>query len=275
MIRTRNGNHFGHQSADYGRYFTLGGGSLTLGVMKLQALLMCRSQPALRVLAAALDEVGIEGEVCPATQQAMELIARNHYAALILDLELPGSDVVLRMARLAPLRKRPVIFAMIGAMTNVASAFQYGANFVLYKPLAQEQVIRSLRAGRGFMHADRRRSDRHAVEAFAYIGFRNFPTHPALVLDVNEGGISIQASAPLPAEPSVDLRFLLPGTNTAVEGTAEIAWVEENGRAGLIFSHLRPAGRRQLDNWLRKRSGAATHQAPAPAASQKRAAAAH
>ena len=44
---------------------------------------------------------------------------------------------------------------MVSAFTPVGGAFQSGVNFVLYKPLAYEQVARSLRAGQGFMKPTR------------------------------------------------------------------------------------------------------------------------
>jgi CheY-like chemotaxis protein len=220
--------------------------------MRLNALLLCRDQQSLRTLAAALEDVEIEQEVCLSAPQAMEMLVQGHYSALVLDFDVPGATQVARMARLAPPQQRPVIFAMIGAMTAVGGTFQAGANFVLYKPLVFEQVTRSLRAGRGFMKADRRKSPRHKLETLVYLEFGTSAI-PALVLDLSEHGLALQAPEPLPTAPEVPLHFVLPGTTNTVQGTGEMVWADDGGRAGMLFAELTPASRKHLKLWLHKR----------------------
>ena len=221
--------------------------------MAFNALLMCREQPALRVLGTALDEVAMEQEVCVSAPEALDLTVVRHYSALVLDFDLPGAATVARMARMAPSHRRPGIFAMIGASTEIAETFQSGANFIFYKPLAFEQIVRCLRAGRGFMRPDRRRSPRQRVEWLVYLQF-GIAALPAMVLDLNQGGIALQAPEPLPPVQRVPLRFVLPGTESMVEGTGEVIWADDSGRAGILFSRLTPASRKYLKQWFAKRA---------------------
>ena len=132
--------------------------------MKLQALTLCRNQQAQLRLAKGLAEFDIRQQCCPSAQEALELMARGSYSALLLDFDIPGALQLAKLARLGPLDKRPVVFAMIGASTDIGSTFQAGANFVLYKPLDDDQLKRSLRAARGFMRSERRRAKRHQAE---------------------------------------------------------------------------------------------------------------
>jgi CheY-like chemotaxis protein len=219
--------------------------------MKQNALLMCRNQPSLRILAAAFQGIQIEPEVCLSAADAMELLVKGHYSALVLDFDLPGAAQVARMAHMISADRRPVLFVMIGAMTPVGGAFQAGANFVLYKPLEAEQVIRSLRAARGFLNPDRRRSPRHPVQALVYLRF-NVGEVPTLMLDVSEQGLALQAPEPLPQVQEVPLRFVLPGTTHCVEATGQVIWSNDDGRAGMFFSRLTPASRKYLKDWLNK-----------------------
>jgi CheY-like chemotaxis protein len=219
--------------------------------MKLNVLLMCRNQTSLRILATAFTGVGIEPEVCLAAPDAMELLVNGHYSALVLDFDLPGALQVARMARIISPSRRPVIFTMIGAMTAVGGAFQAGANFVLYKPLEAEQVSRSLRAAKGFLNSDRRRSPRLPVQALVHLRF-DVGELPALMLDVSEQGLALQAPEPLPRAQEVPLRFVLPGTTHSVEASGQIIWSSEDGRAGMFFSRLTAASRRHLKDWLQK-----------------------
>lgn len=219
--------------------------------MKLNALLMCREHEAMQVLVSALEELGIDEEVCVSGPQAMELLALGHYSTLVVDFDLPGAAQVVKMARLSPSQRRPVVFAMIDALTDIGSTFQAGANFVLYKPLLLEQVSRSLRAGRAFMVPDRRRSRRQKTQALVYLRFGDVCPVPALVLELSEDGLSVQASEPLPAA-DVPLRFILPGTAHLIEGSGEVIWADDTGRAGILFSQLALNARRQLKAWLAK-----------------------
>jgi CheY-like chemotaxis protein len=221
--------------------------------MELNALLMCRENESLRMLVGALDEFGIDEEVCASEPEAMQLLALGYYSALIVDFDLPGAAQVVRMAHLAPAKRRPVVFALIGALTDVGSTFQAGANFVLYKPLVREQMERSLRAGQAFMRPDRRKSPRQKTEALVYLRFGNVCPVPALVLEISEDGLSVQASEPLPAV-ELPLRFILPGTSSMIEGSGEVTWADDSGRGGIFFSHLSPSARRQLKAWLAKRA---------------------
>jgi hypothetical protein len=224
--------------------------------MKLNALLVSQHRPSLRVLAALLDVLQIEHQTCVSAGEAVELLVQGHHSALMLDFDLPGAGQVARMARMASLQRRPVVFAMVSAFTPVGGAFQSGVNFVLYKPLVYEQVARSLRAAEGFMKANPRHAPRHPLEALVYLQF-GVAALPAIVLDLSEQGLALQAPEPLPPVHNVPLRFVLPGTTHVVEATGKVIWADDDGRAGMFFSRLTPASRHHLKNWLAKRGAKA------------------
>lgn len=222
--------------------------------MKLNALLMTRDRPSLPVLTAVLDLLAIEQQTCFTSADAVELLVQGHYSALVLDFDLPGAGQVVRMARMASPRRRPVVFAMVSAFTPVGGAFECGVNFVLYKPLVCEQVARSLRAGQGFMPPNPRHSPRHKLETLVYLQL-GVAALPAIVLDVSEQGLALQAPEPLLRVRNVPLHFVLPGTQHLVEASGEVIWADDDGRAGLFFSSIAPASRHHLKNWLAKRGG--------------------
>jgi ActR/RegA family two-component response regulator len=226
--------------------------TVSCDLMAFNALLMCREEKHLRVLGKALDDVGMEQEVCLSAPEALDLTVQRHYSALVIDFDLPGAATVARMARLAPARRRPVIFGMIGALTEIAETFQAGANFIFYKPLGVEQMVRCLRAGRGFMRPDRRNSPRQSLESLVYLQF-GVASLPAMVLDLNQNGMALQAPEPLPPVQQVPLRFVLPGTDDMVQGMGEVIWADDGGRAGMLFSRLTPASRKYLKQWFGKR----------------------
>jgi len=233
--------------------------------MKLNALLMSRDHASLRVVASALDGLGIEYQVCLSSAEAVELLVQGQYSAVVLDFALPGAAQVARMARMASPQRRPVVFAMIGALTPVCGAFQAGVNFALYKPVVFEQVTRTLRAGQTFMKPSRRPSPRHKLEALVYLQL-GIAALPAIVLDLSERGLALQAAEPLPPVQNVPLRFVLPGTTHLVEATGEVIWADDEGRAGMFFSQLTPVSHRHLQGWLTKQGMKRKGAVPLPSA---------
>ena len=219
--------------------------------MKLNALMMCREPQSARVLAAALDEVKIQQEVCVSSTEALQCLAQRYYSALIADFDVDMAAELVRLARMAPAQRRPVVFGVIGALTNVSTAFQSGTNFVFYKPLVVSQVLRTLRGGRVFMRPDRRRSSRQQLETLVYLRFGDLCTVPAIVMNLSERGLAVQAAEPLPAG-RVPLHFVLPGTEYLIEGDGEVIWADEDGRAGILFNQLSGKNVQDLRAWLAK-----------------------
>jgi len=222
--------------------------------MPLQSLLLCRNQPSVKVLGAALDELEIRKQVCAGSTQALELLTRRRFGALIVDLDVEGAGNVLRAARRAHGSHKAVLFAMIGVNGNICSAFEMGANFVLYKPLNSEQTIRALRAGKGFMQSERRREARQPIETLAYLRQDDGPAYPAIVLDVNPGGFALQTAQPMQAGRDFRFWFWLPSTTTLIDGLGTIAWANSSGNAGIRFTAISSSCSRDLKMWLSKRS---------------------
>jgi len=220
--------------------------------MKLTALLVSRDRPSLRVLTALLDVLQIEHQTCHSSADAVEWLVRGHHSALIVDFDLVGAGQVARMAPMATPRRKPAVYAMVSAFTPVGGAFQSGVNFVLYKPLIYEQVARSLHAGQRLMRPNPRHSHRHPLEALVHLQLGTAAL-PAIMLDLSEQGLALQAPEPLPAVHNVPLHFYLPGTPHLVEGIGKVIWTDDDGRAGMFFSRLTPASRHHLKNWLAKR----------------------
>ena len=102
------------------------------------------------------------------------------------------------------------------------------------------------------MKPNPRHSPRHALEALVYLQF-GVAALPAIVLDLSEQGLALQAPEPLPPVQNVPLRFVLPGTSYLVEAIGKVIWADDDGRAGMFFSRLTSASRHHLKDWLAKR----------------------
>ncbi len=225
---------------------------MSSAIMPLECLVVSRHQPSIRALGAVLEELHIASEICSEPQHALDQMERRHFGAVVLDFDTRGAAQLLASARMTSTHQKSVIFAAISRCTATGSAFELGANFVLYKPLTGEQVGRALRAARGFMRPERRELARHRMEALAYISWDKESPSPALLIDVNERGVAIQAAGPISAAGPVQVRLLFPGT--LIEAKGEITWADTQGRAGIQLLELAPRDRRELKNWVTTQS---------------------
>ena len=220
--------------------------------MKQNALVISRNAGDVKMLVAAFAELGIEYRVSMSPSEAMDMLATSRYSAVVVDFDMPHAVQVARMARELKGKSKPVLFGMIGAGTPIAEVFEAGGNFALYKPLDLLQILHSFRAASAFMQQDRRTSSRQRGETLAYLEFAG-GTIPALVHDLTEHGLSIQAAEPLPPMRTITLRFLLPRTTQVIRATGQFMWTDRAGRAGLSFTSIPAASKRDLQAWLRKR----------------------
>jgi hypothetical protein len=144
------------------------------------------------------------------------------------------------------------VVALVTQLGPVSGAFQAGIKFVLYKPLKTRDVAQSLWDAKQFMRRDRRRAARDNVKALVHLQVAG-ATVPALLRDLSEQGLALQAPEPLSQAQSVRLRFVLPGTAQTVHAIGEVIWADETGRAGLFFSRLTPSSQKSLRQWFAHR----------------------
>ena len=220
--------------------------------MRLNALVMCRDAATVRGLVAAFAEFGIEYQISFSPSETMEIMVQSRHSALVVDFDLRQAVQVSTMARALPRNNRPVVFGLIGANTAIADLFEAGGHFALCKPLDSSQVLHSLRAALAFMQQDRRSAARQKGEALAYLDLAGGAV-PALVHDLTEEGLSVQAAETLAPLRGLSMRFLLPGTGQVVHAIGDLVWTDREGRAGMYFTSIAPACRRDLQAWLRKR----------------------
>ena len=85
----------------------------------------------------------------------------------------------------------------------------------------------------------------------------------ALLLDLSEEGMGVQALAKARLGTTTALFIDLPDSLVRIEGMGRVAWTDNSGRVGIRFSELSSVGRTHLTRWLSRWNGDAS--APAPA----------
>jgi CheY-like chemotaxis protein len=160
------------------------------------------------------------------------------------------SAEILKTVRWLPSNNKAVVVAVAGEGTGMREAFASGADFVLSKPVQQEQATRTLWAGYGSMLRERRRYFRHRLDVPAEVQLDSGEKTPARTLNVSESGLAVSVNLAMRASQKIWFSFTLPETNLLISGTGQIVWTDGRGQAGVHFEELNPQALQELKNWL-------------------------
>ena len=219
--------------------------------MTLSALLVCMDETAAQVLRRVLDELSIRVESCPDFVRAAIRLAQERYDVLIVD---GGSNAevisLLRESRMSRLNDATLAVAVVPGQEMIRELFALGVNFVLYKPVAYDRALSSLRAARAVMRKEKRKNARAAVHAHATIDYANVEQERATLIDLAQDGMSVQFGKRLPPTNKVYFQFKLPDQGANVRLSGQIVWQDWKGRAGIQFVDVPKASRRLLTDFL-------------------------
>jgi len=223
--------------------------------MTLKSLMLCSDEKIVRLLRRTLGDLDIGVELCAGSEAALRKLTRERFEAIVVDCADDGASEVLRSARSAPCNRQAVAVAIVEPIVGLKAVFDIGAHFVLYKPVTSERAKSSFRAARALMKSERRRNARVAVQIPVVL--RNLDGGANLkvtTIDLSEGGMAVQISKRTRPTGRWQIAFTLPGTETALELPAELAWEGNTSQAGLRFQALTPENLRHLRDWLKQNS---------------------
>ena len=217
--------------------------------MNLKTLLLSSDEKTVRILRRVLSDLEIGVEHCSVADDAIRLITRQRFEAIIADAsnaEEAGS--VLRAAKAAPVNKRALAIVLVESPVGLKGGFEMGAHFVLHKPLAVERAKASFRAVRALMKRERRLQMRVAVQI--PVECYGSGRYQATTLDLCEGGMAIQFSGRVAKENSLLFLLDLPGMDKKLELHGELAWEGKGDQAGVRFKDATDEQRNTLRQWL-------------------------
>jgi len=217
--------------------------------MNLKTLLLSSDEKTVRILRRVLSDLEIGVEHCSVADDAIRLITRQRFEAIIVDAsntEEAGS--VLRAAKAAPVNKRALAIVLVESPVGLKGGFEMGAHFVLHKPLAVERAKASFRAVRALMKRERRVQTRVAVEV--PVECFGLSRYMAKTIDLCEGGMAIQFIGRVAKERLLRFSLDLPGMNGKLELHGELAWEGSGDQIGVRFTDATDEDRNILRQWL-------------------------
>jgi len=219
--------------------------------MTLSALLVCVDEAAAEVLRRVLEELSIAVEPCPDFARAGIRLAQERFDVVIVD-GASNAEVIalLRETRMSRLNDATLAVAVVAGQDTIREMFSLGVNFVLYKPVAYDRALSSMRAARAVMRKEKRKNARAAVHAHATIDYANVQQEKATLVDLAQEGMAVQFGKKLPPVNKVYFQFKLPGQTLSVRLSGQVIWQDWNGRAGVQFVDVPKASRKLLTEFL-------------------------
>src|SRR5215469_9673273 len=224
----------------------------TMGArMTLSALLVCADEAAASVLKRVLDELNIRVESCPDTVRGGIRSAQERFDVIIVDGK-SASDVLslLRETRLSRVNDSTLAVAVVPSQESIRELFSLGVNFVLYKPVAYDRALSSLKAARAVMRKEKRKSARATVHTHATVDYANVEQEKATLIDLAENGMAVMFGKKLPPTSKVYFQFKLPGQTSSVRLSGQLVWQDWNGRGGVQFIDVPRSSRRLMNEFL-------------------------
>ncbi len=219
--------------------------------MTLSALLVCVDEAAAQVLRQVLEELSIRVESCPDFVRAAVRLAQERFDVVIVDAG-SNSEVIslLRESRLSRMNDSTLAVAIVAGQESIRELFALGVNFVLYKPVAYDRALSSMRAARAVMRKEKRKNARASVHAHATIDYANVEQEKATLIDLAKDGMQVQFGKKLPPVSKVYFQFKLPQQATCIRLSGQVVWQDWKGRAGIQFVDVPKASRRLVDDFL-------------------------
>lgn len=222
-----------------------------MGEAILEGLVIASDVEVVNVFSRSLQDIGLKVEAHPDPHSAVAALSRKKFDVVIVDCA--GGDKsgeVLKAVRRLPSNNKAVVVAIAEGGPSLREAFAGGADFVLSKPVQQEQATRTLWAGYGSMLRERRRYFRQRLDVPAAIQLESGEKTPARTLNVSESGLAISASLKLPTGQKIRFAFTLPDTDLLISGLGQVVWSDARGQAGVHFEEVKAQALQELKNWL-------------------------
>ena len=220
--------------------------------MNLSALLVCVDESASQVLHQVLAELSIRVESCSDIVRAGIRLAQERFDVVVFDCQSQREVTnLLRETRTSRLNDATLAVAVVPGQENIREMFSLGVNFVLYKPVAYDRALSSLRAARAVMRKEKRRKPRATVHAHATIDYANVAHEKATLVDLAEDGMSVRFGKKFPPTTKVYFQFQLPQQSAVVRLSGQVVWQDWNGRSGIQFMDVPKASRRLITDFLR------------------------
>ena len=218
--------------------------------MTLSSMVVSRDWQEVSVLECILGGLHIGVDVVSEPDRARAKLAKSKIDALIIDCDLSGTSSFLRAVHAKQHNSVPLVIVSGSSGRDMLEST--GASFVFEKPISVEQAVHTLSAARNMIMDGRLHYHRQSFEMPVSLSCGPKTRLQVRLTNISQGGAGIRVDSPLPATAPVRLSFDLPGTDLSVKLLGKVAWMDQQGNAGIRFVQIRRRVKRDFQLWLER-----------------------
>ena len=216
------------------------------------ALLVSADPVTIQQLGNALQEFSISTDVCQEAPEAVRLLNRKKFDAVIVDLQLGRqSGLILDEAHLSPSNRTAVSFAISGSAAE-GTAFRKRAEFVFERPLSMRSIHSTLKPAYGLILRERRRYFRCPASIPVSVLVKNVSEVHCHSVNISEGGMALRTAVPFSLGEEVQIQFTLPRHVIPFSVKSAVCWLKSS-HLGVRFVSLSSEHKSELQGWLSRK----------------------
>lgn len=177
-------------------------------------------------------------------------IMSARFDAVIFDYpDVNDVTKAIMSVRTGKVNRYSIILALVSDSRAAATARNAGASFTIQRsPALREDMDRAVQSAYALIVRERRRYERHPVSVTVEVVCSG-RTISGKMIDISERGACLECSLP-PHAKSLELAFLLPGSNQQVKMEGITAWAR-GSQVGIQFTSSQESSQSRLVQWLR------------------------
>ncbi len=200
-----------------------------------------------------LRSAGMDARFLTSSVEAAELLKREKYHAVFLDMRMPPPDGVelARQIRASRVNASTIIVMITGEeeRTLMKRAFEAGVEFFLFKPVARNKLLKLIRVAEGPIERERRRFARVRMRCRVSLESSNDRLEGTTV-DLSLSGALVQSGRAYPLGTRVTVSLELEAGMPALRSGALVVRTVGIDRMGIHFENLGPAESIRLQEYL-------------------------
>jgi DNA-binding response OmpR family regulator len=200
-----------------------------------------------------LRSAGMDASFLTDSTEAAELLKREKYHAVFLDMRMPPPDGVelARQIRASRVNASTVIVMITGEeeRTLMKRAFEAGVEFFLFKPVARNKLLKLIRVAESPIERERRRFTRVRMRCRVSLESGNDRLE-GTTQDLSLSGALVQSGRAYPLGTRVTVSLELEAGTPALRSGALVVRTVGMDRMGIHFENLGPAESIRLQEYL-------------------------
>jgi len=200
-----------------------------------------------------LRSAGMDASFLTSSTEAAELLKREKYHAVFLDMRMPPPDGVelARQIRASRVNASTVIVMITGEeeRTLMKRAFEAGVEFFLFKPVARNKLLKLICVAEGPIERERRRFTRVRMRCRVSLESGDDRLE-GTTQDLSLSGALVQSGRAYPLGTRVTVSLELEAGTPALRSGALVVRTVGMDRMGIHFENLGPAESIRLQEYL-------------------------